>query len=460
LGSNTPVFPWLYRHIPTFSMFQAPARWMIWAEFALALLAGFGADRWRRPQAWGLYLTRLGTMGAVAVSIGTGLTWLCLGGVSPSFIKSAAIIGALGVGAGLLSLSAPLDATVRQKSENEYPCENSSKRNRLIQLKPPKSGIPLPGKYYSQTRWQWAVVIWIMVDLLAAGWGLNPGVDLNIYGPTPGTDQMKSMLAGKRLYLNSVQEDWLKYVRFMRFNTFEIGEDWLNLRRVFLPDTNLLDEIPSTSNYDPLVPGRFAEWKELLLEVSPETYLDLLRLMGVGAVESLDRRIQSGVSFAPLDGERVRIVNCAIPAKDGAEAEELMSGGQIDFDRQVVVENLLASVNTCNQKSVEGIVNEVIIIKAWDDGPNIKHFETKSNGSGWLVISDTWYPGWRSWIDGQPVPLYRANFLFMALELPEGDHKIEIKYQPLSLYLGAGISLISLLLFGFVLKWKRRRLSG
>ncbi len=44
------------------------------------------------------------------------------------------------------------------------------------------------------------------------------------------------MLAhGNRLYLPKHQEDWLKYVRFLRFDTFDSGEDWQNLRAVLLP---------------------------------------------------------------------------------------------------------------------------------------------------------------------------------------------------------------------------------
>ena len=107
LGKNTPVFPWLYRYIPTFAMFQAPARWMIWSEFALALLAGIGVERWRQPRGWGLYWTRMGTMGAFAITVGAGLAWIYLGAVSPSFIRATALLGFFGVGIGALSQSAP-----------------------------------------------------------------------------------------------------------------------------------------------------------------------------------------------------------------------------------------------------------------------------------------------------------------------------------------------------------------
>ncbi len=55
LGWNTPIFPWLFDHVPTFDLFNGPTRWMILAVFALSVLGGIGADQWRgtvRTRKW------------------------------------------------------------------------------------------------------------------------------------------------------------------------------------------------------------------------------------------------------------------------------------------------------------------------------------------------------------------------------------------------------------------------
>ena len=44
-SKGLPVFPWLYRNVPSFDMFQSPARFSLWAVFSLALLAGIGAGQ-------------------------------------------------------------------------------------------------------------------------------------------------------------------------------------------------------------------------------------------------------------------------------------------------------------------------------------------------------------------------------------------------------------------------------
>ncbi|MEJ2352631.1 MAG: hypothetical protein P8Y03_22830, partial [Anaerolineales bacterium] len=106
LGTNTPIFPWLYFHVPTFDMFQAPSRLSLWAVFCLCILAGIGSEYWQRPAGRGLYWTRLGTAGALAVGLGAGLAWLYLGDIRPTFIRATALAGFWGVGAGVLSLLA------------------------------------------------------------------------------------------------------------------------------------------------------------------------------------------------------------------------------------------------------------------------------------------------------------------------------------------------------------------
>ena len=62
MGFYTPIFPFLFKHVPSFNMFQAPARSMIWLDFALIILGVYGIDRWKYPTGRGLYWLRLGTV--------------------------------------------------------------------------------------------------------------------------------------------------------------------------------------------------------------------------------------------------------------------------------------------------------------------------------------------------------------------------------------------------------------
>jgi hypothetical protein len=86
---------------------------------------------------------------------------------------------------------------------------------------------------------------------------------------------------------------------------------------------------------------------------------------------------------------------------------------------------------------------------------------------GWLVLSDSWYPGWEAIVDDEPVAVERANILFRAVAVPAGDHRVEWIYRPTFFLVGAAISMVgvSLLLIGAVWvglsRWcKRKRLSA
>jgi hypothetical protein len=54
-----------------------------------------------------------------------------------------------------------------------------------------------------------------------------------------------------------------------------------------------------------------------------------------------------------------------------------------------------------------------------------------------LVLSDTYYPGWKAFVDGKKTKIYRADYTFRALPLSVGQHRVEFVYDPLSFKLGA-----------------------
>ncbi len=61
-----------------------------------------------------------------------------------------------------------------------------------------------------------------------------------------------------------------------------------------------------------------------------------------------------------------------------------------------------------------------------------------------LVVAESYYPGWRATIDGQPAAILRANYLSQGLIMPQGRHTVEFSYEPDSFRYGALISLAGL----------------
>lgn len=71
---------------------------------------------------------------------------------------------------------------------------------------------------------------------------------------------------------------------------------------------------------------------------------------------------------------------------------------------------------------------------------------------GLLLFSELYYPGWQARVDGQRVPIHRANGLLRAVEVPAGVHQVEMEYRPASVYAGMALSLLTcFLILGYTL---------
>jgi hypothetical protein len=79
--------------------------------------------------------------------------------------------------------------------------------------------------------------------------------------------------------------------------------------------------------------------------------------------------------------------------------------------------------------------------------------------NGLLVLSDIYYPGWQASVDGQPAPIYRANYLLRAVPVESGQHRVEVYYDPPLFKVGLAITVLTLLasgvLLGGVALWNR-----
>lgn len=83
--------------------------------------------------------------------------------------------------------------------------------------------------------------------------------------------------------------------------------------------------------------------------------------------------------------------------------------------------------------------------------PNELNYEVNSSKGGVVVFSEIYYPGWTAKMDGQDIPIGRADYVLRAVQVPAGKHHIEMVFKPSSITTTETIAWISLALLMLLL---------
>jgi hypothetical protein len=85
-----------------------------------------------------------------------------------------------------------------------------------------------------------------------------------------------------------------------------------------------------------------------------------------------------------------------------------------------------------------------------DYDPERVTVRTATPRGGLLVLTDTWFPGWKATVDGRDAPVHRVDYLLRGISVPAGTHQVEFSYEPASWRAGWIISLSTLLILAAV----------
>lgn len=105
-------------------------------------------------------------------------------------------------------------------------------------------------------------------------------------------------------------------------------------------------------------------------------------------------------------------------------------------------------------------------IKLTEYKPNALAYESNSASNQVAVFSEVYYRGnedWKSYVDGQETPHFRADYVLRAMVVPAGKHKIEFKFEPKSVIVGTKIDLFSSIAFvllivgGLVMEFRKNK---
>ena len=199
------------------------------------------------------------------------------------------------------------------------------------------------------------------------------------------------------------------------------------------------------------------------------SYDDLLRnlpadrlraLLGVRYLVSGDEAPAGAVRLAGGDDAAPYRLSIAFPRAwlvtdvrvepDAAKRLATLAGGGVDLSHTVILErepSLLPGAGSPGTARVTAYAPERLVV------------ETASGAPAILVVSENHYPGWRATVDGSPAEILRADHALRAVAVPAGSHTVEMAYEPVSLRLGAAITVVAALL-AVALAWHGRRRSA
>jgi len=154
---------------------------------------------------------------------------------------------------------------------------------------------------------------------------------------------------------------------------------------------------------------------------------------------------------------RVWVVSEAKVLKKKEEIFQELTNPNFDPKKIVILEEDIQKEKSKEQGAKSKDQSSPKIIK-YKNEEVVIHCSMRDNG--FLVLSDTYYPGWQVYVDGKKEKLFCANYTLRAVQLRSGTHLVEFRYSPLSFKIGSFISLTTLIIFmilGVIYLWFRTK---
>ena len=476
---GTPLYRLIFL-LPGISQLHSPFRWVFPYTFSLAVMAGIGADvlagphpspnplpspkigrgegarRWGEgtllPRlGWGALLAGMGTLAALALSR------IFIGPLEPLLRKT------------FIGLAKASYTFASWELFYSYEVRNLARFGLLLAA---SGGVLLlsHSRRTWQTRWgrlypwQIAALALLAADLLLFGYGFNPAAD-------PKLAEFKPPV------VDFLQSDPDLY----RFTTLE----WHD--RTFNANVGMYYGLYDVRGYDSIIPKQYTEYMGLIEHQGQLLYNRISPLFGLHSLDSqlLDLlNVKYILTTHPFDH----------PAWELVYDQDLMVYRNLEFlPRAFVVrearaypdrqerERELRRINPrayvileekpeldLPMKDHAGECKAIIVTY----GPNEVLIEAHMPDPGFLVLLDSYFPGWKAYISSKlqvesskseaeletEVPIYRANGNFRAVQLPQGEWLVRFKYTPLSLKVGLYVSFIAVvvcLLLAAMALWQR-----
>ena len=410
LGEGGYVYAGLKRILPVLGFIRFPIKYVVLVVFALPLLAAFGINAWQQNEndrlSNSLLVRMMIPVLLIIVLLSAFTLFRPIQGSPANVVLSSAASRAL----ILISLAAALLFS--------------------------RGGTPIKPRI--------ALVLLLALmsgDIITHMPRQNPVVASRAYGPLqldmsniPKTGESRAMISPP------MQQTLMGLAHPDPFTLFT-GQ-----RRMLISDCNLIDHVPKVNGFYSLYLREANEVTRRLYRTT-NYHLPLLDFLSVTQISD----------DAELFAWHAR--SNAMPLMTGGQqpifapsAETLDAILAKQFDPRHTVYLPLEA-----QPPSDGIGSNNCRVISADVRREKISAQLEASGAAVVVVSQAHYDPWKAFVDGKPVPIWKANFAYQAVIMPSGAHRLELRYEDRWFRRGAIISALSWLLCGTAILVRRRR---
>lgn len=446
LGEYTPVFRWLFENAPGVGAFRFPEKYFFLTAFSAAVIGGYGAGALvagRGGRADGpAALVFLGALIVARIAFARGREWVETYAAT-HFVNSRMmqdfdyVYGVWGENLSRLVVLASLAILLVAL-------------HRRSRLGSSLFGVLLVGL--------------LAADLVTSHRGLNPVADREFYERPPLLTESLPLDEVRRTYRYRATDFGERAGRlFVRHDASFESQKWL-WQQVLAPNVGQRWGVLQPDTWDAIKLTRYEDERSLYRALAEDIRRwRLLRLLSVRYLYSqylLDT--EGHAREIPLDPTlpghlyelsnplpRAYTVSEARSVPDRVAAINAVLDTRFDPTREVLLIDSVAPPGRREDPTSRGggpaggagAIEEATIVS--DSGDEVR-IRLGGDAGGHVVLTDSYFPGWRAYVDGAERPIELANFFFRAVPIRAGEREVVFRYRPRSFEIGRLISLVSL----------------
>jgi hypothetical protein len=445
-GGHTPLYPLFHRYFPLFDTMRYPVKFLILSVFYLCLAAGLGLDFFRnrfsknyRPRGWlqGLLVALIVVLGA--------LFWFAR--LNPEQMQALARQWG-----GALLEHAHLPLVLHNYNRMLVVIVLAlmviffGLRHRL-----PRLGGPF-------------LIILLALDLFLGNLGYALKLDAASFHAE--NDIIRTLRADPDLFRFHVTPQ----ARELKVPVESYAEAHQNRKKLLGIDLMMEHHLFDINGYNVPQQSRYENLFGLILGkplVSILPILDMLNVKYVITEKPVELRGLSWVMDGPATSKLYQN-HYSLPRAFLVREFQVINNDQefakafheLTFDPRttILLERVPSRFLEFKEKPVVPNLEPAVRVLTYENNRIVLEVDTPE--AVFLFMSEAYYPGWQAYVDGKREEILQANYVFRAVPVPPGSHRVEVVYQPLSFKVGLGITLatVSLLLISWAFSVRKRLL--